>query len=165
MTISNRYTAANLLTLYSWVVLKTNISGLDESDYGGKVPIVPGGGEPDLNAFNKPFMTFGFAEDPSSINGAIRGGTLVYAIYSDNTGDINEFLNILISAFERQDESARDVNIWTSKTPALIGIRFTDISVAFAEGAAPADQEGGRQVGTLTIKYSYVAKYNVTTRV
>lgn len=164
MTISNKYTAPTLLCLYAWEVIRANTE-LEASDYGGKIPIVPGGQEPDFTGFNKPFLTFGASENPSSINGAIRGGTLVFAIYSNYDGDIHELTNILISAFERQDESARDINFWTSKTPAMIGVRFTDTSVAFAEAPGPVDQEGGRKAGTLTIKYSCITKYNVTTRV
>jgi hypothetical protein len=163
MTISNRHSAANLLNLYAWEVLKAN-TGMLVSQYDGKIPIVASGQEPDFNAFDRPYLVYGSAEDPSS-DGLTRGGTLVYAIYSKSVGDINEIQNILISAFERQDESARDVNDFTSRTPAYIGIRFTSTTVAFAEGAASADQEGGRQAGTLTIRYSYVSNYNVTTSV
>ncbi len=152
--------AVNLLNLYAWEVLKKN-TDMDTGDYGGKIPIIPGGQDPDLNAFDKPFIVYGAAEDASSDNGTIRSGTLVYAIYSDSVGDINKIQNILVTAFEERDVSARRINTWTSKNSALIGVRFTTTNVAFSEAAGPADQEGGREVGTLTLRYSCVTNYVV----
>jgi hypothetical protein len=162
MTISNRVAPVNILNLYAWQVLKAN-TAMVESDYNGKIPIIPGGSDPDFTNVNKPYITYGAAEDPSSSDSAVRGGTLVYAIYSDSVGDINEISNILVTAFERRDEAARDVNLWSSSQPALIGVRFTTVYVAFAEGAGPADQEGGRETGTLTLRFSCVTNYKVKT--
>lgn len=152
--------AVNLLNLYAWEILKKN-TDMDASDYGGKIPIIPGGGDPDLNAYDKPFIVYGAAEDPSSSNGTVRGGTLVYAVYSTSVGEINKIMNIICTAFEERDVSARRINAWTSKNPAFVGIRFTSTNVAFGEAASPADQEGGREVGTLTLRYSCVTNYVV----
>lgn len=164
MTISLRVSAANIMNLYAWAVLDKN-TDMDTADYNGKIPIIPGGSDPDFTNLNKPFLVYATSEDPSSSNGSTRGGTLVYAIHSSSVGEINTILNILVSIFEGQDEAARRVNAWSSKNPALIGIRFTTIGVAFGEGASALEQEGGREVGTLTLKYSFVANYDVDTEV
>ena len=152
--------AVNLINLYAWAVLQKN-TDMDTGDYGGKIPIIPGGQDPDLNAFNKPFIVYGAAEDASSDNGTVRSGTVVYAIYSDSVSEINKIQNILVTTFEQRDVAARRINAWTSKNSAFIGIRFTSVNIAFAESAGPADQEGGREVGTLTLRYSCVTNYAV----
>lgn len=150
----------NLLNLYVWEILKKN-TDMDVGDYNGKIPIIPGGQDPDLNAFDKPFIVYGAADDPSSSNGTMRSGTLVYAVYSDSVSDINRIINIVTTALEERDVAARRINAWTSKNSALIGVRFTSTYIAFGEAAGPADQEGGREVGTLTIRYSCITNYAV----
>lgn len=161
--------AVHVLNLYVWEALKNNTS-MVVSDYGGKIPIIPGGQDPDFNNLDKPYLVYGFSEDPSSETGATGGGTVVYAIYSSSVADINKIINVITSNFEEM-EAARRVNAWSSKfqfTPIdpfnpfpLIGMRFTDIRIAFGEGPSSADQEGGRENGTLTLKYDFVAKYSV----
>lgn len=163
MTVALGTQAANVLNLYLWEVLKLNTQ-MDAGDYGGKIPIIPGGQDPDMLQYNKPFMVYGFSEDPGSYNGAIRGGTLVYAIYSTSISEINAIMNIINAALA-EDDSARRINKWSSNNPALVGIRFTDARIAFGEGASPADQEGGREVATLTMRYEYVANYTVNLNV
>lgn len=161
MTVALSTQAANVLNLYLWAVLQKN-TDMDVTDYGGKIPIIPGGQDPDMLQYNKPFVVYGFSEDPGSYNGATRSGTLVYAIYSTSTAEINKIMNIIISALS-EDDTARRINKWSSAYSggALVGIRFTDARIAFGEGASPADQEGGREVATLTMRYSFVSKYVV----
>lgn len=156
--------AANILNLYLWAILKKNTTML-ETDYSqsgqpGRIPIIPGGQDPDFNQYNKPYIVYGFSEDPVSVNGTIRGGTLVYAIYSTGTGINNSIMNIIISALS-EDDTARRINKWSSTNAAFIGIRFTDARVVFGEGSGPLDQEGGREMATLTMRYEFVAKYTV----
>lgn len=153
--------AANVLNLYLWEVLKKNTS-MTVADYGGKIPIIPGGQDPDFNQYNKPYMVYGFSEDPAGPNGAIRGGTLVYAIYSSSISEINRIMNIITTALA-EDDTARRINKWSSLYPgaALVGVTFTDAYIAFGEGASPADQEGGREVATLTMRYNFKSYYSV----
>lgn len=159
--------AADVINSYAWAVLKANTSML-ESQYGGKVPITSSNQEPEFTIYNLPFLVYGYAEDASHDNLATSSGTLVYAIYADTVSAINKILNILVEALGRKDWSAYDINAWSSKTAQyanFAGISFRSVSVAFAEGAGPVAGEGSRQAGTLTIKYSYVASYSVTTSV
>ena len=161
MTVSLKTQAANVLNLYLWAVLQKN-TDMDVTDYGGKIPIIPGGQDPDMLQYNKPFIVYGWSEDPGSYSGANRSGTLVYAIYSQSTGEINQIMNIIIAALSEQD-TARRINKWSSAYSGggLMGIRFTDARIAFGEGASPADQEGGREVATLTMRYDFVSTYPV----
>lgn len=151
--------AANVLNLYLWEVLKKNTS-MVTADYGGKIPIIPGGQDPDMNQYNKPYIVYGFSEDPAGPNGAVRGGTLVYAIYSSSISDINRIMNIVYTALA-EDDTARRINKWSSLNPALVGLTFTNAYIAFGEGASPADQEGGREVATLTMRYNFKSYYSI----
>jgi len=159
VTVALTTQAVNVLNLYLWEVLKKNTT-MVVADYGGKIPIIPGGQDPDMLQYNKPFIVYGYSEDPVSINGAIRGGTVVYVIYSSSINDINRIMNVIVAAMA-EDDSARRINKWSSNNPALVGIRFTDARIAFGEGASSADQEGGREVATITVKYDFVAQYAV----
>lgn len=149
-----------MLNLYIWELLKKNTS-MTTADYGGKIPIVPAD-DPDMQATGKAYLVYGWSEDPAGPNGAVRGGTLVYAIYSSSVSDINKIMNIIVTALA-EDDTARRINKWSSNYSggALIGITFTDARIAFGEGASPADQEGGREVATLTMKYEFKAYYTV----
>jgi hypothetical protein len=165
MTVALGTQAVNVLNLYLWEVLKLNTS-MKVADYGGKIPIIPGGQDPDFNQYNKPYLVYGWSEDPSSYNGAIRGGTLVYAIYSTSTSEINAIMNVVIAALS-EDDAARRINKWSSTYAggALVGITFTDARIAFGEGASPADQEGGREVATLTMRYEFKSYHSVNLNV
>jgi hypothetical protein len=159
VTVALTTQAANVLNLYLWEVLKKN-TNMKAENYGGRIPIIPGGQDPDFNQYNKPYMVYAFTEDPSGPNGAVRGGTLVYAIYSSSVGDLNQIMNVITTALAENDAAA-NINKWSSKNAALVGITFTDAYIAFGEGPSPADQEGGREVATLTMRYSFKAYYNV----
>ena len=168
MAVAITTQAVNVLNLYLWEALKANL-GMLETDYGtpGKIPIIPAGQEPDFTNIDKPFLVYGFSEDYGSEHGALRSGTLTYAIYSSSVASINSILNVLTTVLA-EDDTARRANGWSSRNSALIGVTFTNIRIIFGEGAAPADQEGGREMGTLTIGYDFktyyaVKKYNVTT--
>jgi len=71
--------APHVLNGYVWAVLKANTTMI-ESNYGGLRPIIPASQEPEFTQYNKPFLVYGFAEDPTSDNLAIRSGTLVYLL-------------------------------------------------------------------------------------
>lgn len=158
----NSIVAPYVLNNYVWQMLKNNDLGMTEANYGNRVPIVPSGQEPDLTAFNKPFLVYGYSEDPTPDLHARRGGSLSYAVWSTNVGEINSILNTIRAAMERQDETAREVNAYTSQ-PNVFNVygrvSFRNIRVGFFEGPSPEESEGGRKAGVITLRYEYVADY------
>lgn len=157
--------AAHVLNGYVWALLKTNTS-MTENDYGTKVPVIPSNQEPEFRALNKPFLVYGFTEDHSHDIHLMRSGTLFYTIYASNLTDINRIFNIIETAMGRYDESATDVNAWSSKAPQntnFLGCRFTEVCISYGEGGGPVDQEGGRLAAVIGIKYSFVPTYSVIT--
>lgn len=160
--VEPKINAAYLLNNYVWEVLKHNTT-MKESDYNGKTPIIPANMEPEFAALNKPFLVYGYAEDSTPDLYARRSGSLSYAIWSTSVGEINTILNVIKGAMERRDESAREVNNYTSRIPTFIGVRFGSIHVGLLEGPAPEESEGGRQAGIITLRYDYFADYAVKT--
>ena len=155
--------APYVLNNYVWQVLKNN-TAMVESDYGNRIPIVPSGQEPDLTAYNKPFLVYGYSEDSTPDLYANRGGSLSYAVWSTNVGEVNTILNTIRTAMERQDETAREVNNYTSQ-PNVYNVygrlSFRNIRVGYFEGPSPEETEGGRKAGVITLRYEYAADYKV----
>lgn len=158
--------APYVLNNYVWQLLKNNDLGMTEANYGNRIPIVPSGQEPDLTVYNKPFLVYGYSEDSTPDLYANRGGSLSYAVWSTNVGEINSVLNTIRTAMERQDESAREINAYTS-TPAVFNVygrvSFRNIHIGYFEGPSPEETEGGRKAGFITLRYEYVADYKVKT--
>jgi len=163
--INTTVSPAYLLRSYAWEVLKANDPDTwDESKYGGLVPIVPVAEEPELEEFAGPHIVYGYALDGTGSLYARNGGSVTFAVYDQNFRRLTKTLTILQAAFERQDESARDVNNYTSSHPQFIGIRFGYISVGFVEGGTPENTEGGRQSALVNIRFEYYVDYDIKTR-
>lgn len=165
MVATNKH-PSYLLNKYVWEVLKVN-HGLKETDYAdtqvpSRVPIVPSGQDAALVAINKPFLVYGYSEETTPDVYAKRSGSLSYAVWSTSVGEINSILNTIRAAMERHDETAKDVNRYTTNLGGTnIGIRFGDIYVGYLEGPSPEETDGGRQAGVITLRYQYFADYEV----
>lgn len=153
-----------LLLSYAWAVLKTN-TDMDESDYGGLIPIVPIAEIEELSPYDKPHLVYGYSLDSTGDLYARRTGSMSFAVYSTRFREITEILDILGEAFGRLDDSARDVNNFTTRHPQFLGIRFGYIEVGYVEGGTPEDTEGGRMSGLLNIRFDYFVDYNIITNV
>lgn len=155
-----------LLRSYAWAVLKANDSELwNEQNYDGLVPIVPLNEEPEIVEFGRPYLVYGYAIDSTGSLYARKSGSLTFAIYDTNFRRLTDTLNILQTAFERQDESATDINNYTSLIPGFVGINFGYTSVSFAEGGSPEESEGGNQSALINIAFEYYTDYDVVTNV
>lgn len=163
-TVDPIMSPAYLLRAYTWALLKRNDSTTwDESKYGGLEPIVPLNEEPELSEYDGPYIVYGYTTDFAGSNPAAARGSLAYAIYDQNFRRLTKTMNILTTAFEREDEAARDVNAFTSSIPQFRGLRFSFIRLGFVEGGTPEETEGGRQSAIITIQYEYYVNYNIQT--
>lgn len=153
-----------LLIDYAWAILKANTPML-EIDYEGLVPIVPLTEEPEIidAAGGKPYLVYGYSLDGTQPLPAQRRGAMTFVVYSSDFRDITRVVNVLNEGFGRSDESARDINRWTSTLPHFVGLRFGTVQVAFAEGGAPEDEEGGNQSGIVSINFEYYIDYTIIT--
>lgn len=157
---------AHLLRSYAWQVLKTNLPDVwDEKNYGGKVPIVPLGEEPELSDYSGPHIVYGYSDEASGDLSEREVGSLSFAVYDQNFRRLTRTMRVLKSAFDRKDESARDVNNYTSQIPSFVGLRFGYISLSFLEGGSPETSEGGNMSALITIRYEYYSSQTVATAV
>jgi hypothetical protein len=154
--------APYLLRDYIWQVLKQN-TDMKESDYDGKVPIVPLAEEPELTQYSKPYIVYGYAEAPSIDLPDAEAGSMSFIVYSKNFRELSKIIKVISRTFARQDQSAYDVNRYTSTKPQFIGLRFGYINVGFVEGGSPETTEGGRQSAGVNIRYEYYVDYNIKT--
>lgn len=157
---------AFLLNNYVWQLLKNNtpttgLAKMEEVNYGNRSAIIPANMEPEFTAYNKPFLVYGYSDDGTVDLYAQSAGSLSYAVWSTSVGEITTILNIIKTALERHDESAREVNSYTSTIPMFVGIRFGDIYISYLEGPSPEESEGGRQAGIITIRYDYFTEIEV----
>lgn len=167
---------AYLIRSYAWALLKANDPDTwDETKYGGLIPIVPLAEEPELSEYDGPHIVYGYANDPTGDLPARKGGSLTFAIYDQNFRRLTKTVTVLQTAFERKDETARDVNEYTSWVTSsaldadenpikpFIGITFGFIDIGFVEGGSPEETEGGRQSALVNIRYEYHVDYAVKT--
>lgn len=158
-----------ILRSYAYELLAHNDPDTwDKSHYNGIIPIVPLSDEPELSDFAGPHIVYGYSVDTTGDLWAEKSGTVTFAIYDENFRRLGKTINILQAAFERMDESARDVNNFTSSytldngaTHPYIGVRFGCIEIGFVQGGTPETTEGGRQSALLNIRFDYFVDYDV----
>lgn len=158
--VNPKMNAAYLINNYVWQLLKNN-TDMKESDYSGKIPIIPSGQEPEFNAIDKPFLVYGYSEDMTPDLFALRAGAVSYAVWSTNVGEVNTIMATIKAALERHDESAREINAYTTTIPAYAGVRFDNTHIGYLEGPSPEDSEGGRHAGIITVRYQFTMDIDI----
>ena len=162
-----------VLRLYAWALLQANDNDTwNTTEYGGLIPIVPLNEEPDLSEFDGPRIIYDFSLSESSPSYYRGRGTMTFAVRDHNFRRLTKTMNILQAAFERHDESARDVNDWSQvyldgdpQNPTDgIDVSFGSIRVGFAESGTPEEEEGGFMVGVVSINFDYFVEWDVNTR-
>jgi hypothetical protein len=164
---------AHILRSYLWELLKANDPATwDESKYGGMIPVVALNEEPELSEYTGPHIVYGYADDGTGTLHARKVGSMTLAVYDNNNRRLGRTMRILTTAFERQDEAAKDVNDYSdnmadSGLNGFLGLTFGYIAIGFAESGAPEEgeeTEGGRQSALINLRYEYHVDYSVNTR-
>ena len=160
---------ALIIRSYVWKVLKANEPAVwTEANYGGLVPIVPLGEEPEINGFGKPHFIYVHNHSPN--DGARSTGGMTIVIADNNFRHLSNTMNIIKTALDRSDETARDINKFSSEhsvstTKPFVGLRFGWVKTAFTEGPTPSETEGGWDSATIDLDYEYYTDYDVITQV
>jgi hypothetical protein len=154
-----------VLRNYVWDVIKTNVPGLDEADYGGLIPIVPVMEEPELAQYSGPYMVYGYVLSPTGGLHAIKKGSMSFVVYSQNFGTLTKITNLMEEALGRQDESAADINRYSDQIPRYKGISFGEVHTALVEGGSPESDEGegGRQSAIVSVTFTYFMDFDIDT--
>lgn len=158
--------SAYALNSYTWKLLEVNLKW-KKSDYSGAVPIIPLSQQPEFMSTKKPFIVYSMSTQPSSYLYVHRVDTVGYTVFGTTVGQVNDALDLLLTAFERQDEAAADVNEWLAVERAATGrdrkIMFTSIRNQFIQKAVPAESEGGLIGGTILMECKYISRKSAQT--
>jgi hypothetical protein len=139
-----------------WALLKSEL-GWNESNYGGAVPVVTPQQQPELNAGNHPYVVYNYTQQPGDQQYWLKEEQATFVIYSGDEEDIRKAINVLNRYLSMYDESANYVNWWVQDNGTASHKRFTYkwIRVVNSIGAGPAEEEGGRQDGVITLRYQF----------
>lgn len=157
--MQNNIVAPFLLRAYAWEVLKAN-TDLIETDYEGKAPIVPLGEREEILKYGKPYIIYAYSENTPVRLSARNIGNMAFVVNSTSFSALTKITNVLIRTFERADESAKDINEYTSTIPSFVGLRFGTTEVALAQVDEPEDTEGGNMQGVVNVRYEYYTNYD-----
>jgi hypothetical protein len=167
MTVTNKILPAHILRLYAWDLLdhNTDLTTITNSTGEQLIPIVPLGEEPELADSKQAYLVYGYVENPATVTKEIKRGTISFRIVARTFGQLGEITNVLARAFENQDRSAANVNLWSGAYPngALHGIKFTTLDVTYVEGGDAATSEGGPVEGLVNVGYNYISHQTVKT--
>lgn len=163
--MSDQLVAASVIKGYAQWLLVNNL-GWNKADYGGLDPIIPFNDEPKLIQYDEPYIIYGYTESVDTRIYMLNNGTLTFVIRSKFLSDINRVSKVLIEAFRRWDESARDVNSYmkSTSTAEFDNILFQSTNIAYVEPGSEEKTEQGRVSGMLTINYTYSDESNFILR-
>ena len=155
-----------VLRQYIYAVLKANDPVWDESNYGGKIPVVPLGEEADLEQYSGPTVIYEWTDLRVGGTMYMRGrATMTLGIRDRNFRRLSRSLNVLREALGRFDESARDVNEYLDKKGEPWNeFGFGFIALGFLDGGSPAVTEDGEVAGLISFDFDYFVDYDVVTR-
>ena len=160
---------STVVRAYIWAVLKVNDpTTWDKSKYGGLEPIVPFGEESELAEFSGPNITYITTHSPA--DGPCMYGSTTMSVADTDARRLMKTINILRVALDREDDSATDINNFTTAYTVdsgfpFHGLRFGYLKMAYSEGPTAADTEGGRNYASFSVEYEYYVDYEVQTSV
>lgn len=147
------------LNSYVRKLLSVNL-GIDSDDYGDLDPVIPSSQQPELLATAKPFIVYGSGTHPASHLYQLRKEAISYTVYGTGPTEVNKICNLLVSAFERQDDAVRDVNDWIDlegqhRASGKRDVHFAGIRLTMSQKAEPGDEEGGYSSALVMIETQY----------
>lgn len=158
----SKLSAVYAVNSYAYKVLEANnlMSKIDN-----KTPVVPSSMYSDFASQTKPFMVYGFSRGTSRQNWYWENENLAYTVWGGTPAAVTDVIVALVEAFQRQDESAKDVNKWirgggrpTSSPTSYDHLMFTNFTVTSAQGPGPERNQDGKVDGLVIINYSFTAK-------
>jgi hypothetical protein len=150
------YAGVHGLNKYIWKLLQDEL-GWTIADYGQMVPITTPQQQPEFNSFDKPYIVYGYTLQSLGTLYALQGEVATYTVFSTQSSDIRQAVNLIASKLGKFDESARDVNKFIAANGSADNKTFDykSIRVTQATGPEPAVTEGGRQDGSIIVSMEY----------
>jgi hypothetical protein len=158
----NNTNAIYALNSYLRKLLAVNL-GIVSADYGDKDPVIPNAQVPEMMQKGKPFIVYGSGTHPATHLYRLRKEAVSYTIYATSATEVNKIANLLVDAFERQDDCVTDVNAWIdlegqpgNRTGGKRQIHFAGIRLTMSQKAEPQDEEGGYYNALIMLETQYV---------
>lgn len=164
------YAGVHGLNKYLWKKLQDEL-GWSASNYGGLTPITTPQQQPEFNAYDFPYIVYGYTLQGTGPLYTVQGEIVTYTIFSTRSSDIRQAVNLISNLLNRYDDSASDVNLylhggkvfqngsWVTVTGAGSddnkAFDYKTIRVNQATGPEPALTEGGRQDGSVIVTMEY----------
>jgi hypothetical protein len=150
------YSAVHGINKYLWAKLKEEL-GWSEANYGGLTPITTPQQQPEFNAYNFPYIVYGYSPQATGPDWLLEGEVIAYTVFSASSADIRKAVNVMKWAFNRFDESAVDVNKYIQANGSADNKAFDykAIRLTSASGPEPSLTEGGRQDGSVVISVMF----------
>lgn len=160
--VINNFVWARLQSVLGWTTILDAGSGIN------LVPIVVAQQQPELTNSDKPFIVYSYAPAGRDNSLGLQMEQAAYVVYSENETEIRSAINYLVDLLDRQDWTAANINDYIRGLPANTFnnrrkvFEFKNVEVLSAGGPEEAVQEGGRQSGSIVIRYQYTVDQDVT---
>lgn len=151
--------AVYALNSYVWKLLQANLGWTTS----GQPPIKPTQQQPEMMQAGTAFLVYGSSNQNPGHNYALRKESVVYTIYAPSSTEANNVVNLLVEAFERQDEAAADVNQHLHLEGKNRGVSFGSVEATGSIHAEPADEEGGFVEGLVMLEIIYTVQSTAQT--
>lgn len=153
-------TAFGTIRLFLWDKLK-EAGILSANDYIADgfiiplVPIIPVQQVPEFNSLvgDKPYIIYDYDINSYDEQWWICEEKLVFTIVSSSFEKIVEITQFMVDLFRRMDESAKTLTEWQDLSTSKF--KFFTFILSGAQSPTPYEEEGGRQMGEVSITYKY----------
>jgi hypothetical protein len=137
---------ANILSAYEYIA---------DGFTAPLVPIIPTQQVPEFNNLmgNKPYIIYDYDIASYDEQWWICEERLVFTIVASDFQKIIEITQFMIDLFRRMDETATDINAWQDLSTSKF--KFFTFTLSGAQSPTPYEEEGGRQMGEVTVTYKY----------
>ena len=169
MTADYTSTAIKDLRLYLWQQLQAanlfvSTDYLADNMDTAMVPIVPAQQIPEFNNSlpGKPYIVYDYEAMPVDVGWWLREEIATFMVISPDYDFINTVLNFFVDIFSRFDNSAADILAQNVIMSNNFTFRYT--AIESIKSPEPYKNEGGIQVGHVSVRYGYTRKTDVNGR-
>lgn len=140
------------LLAYLWVELQD----IGWTEVNGAIPFHYAQQDPELMTAN-PFLVYNWNFVGQDVTFETIKEQAIFIVYHQDRGIVGQAVNLIANLFKRYDWSAQDVNDFIDGTSSdeLKKFDYKQIKLVTANGPNPAESEGGRHEGIVSISYEY----------
>ena len=148
---------------FIWHLMQQEL-GWTTTPYRGAQPVITPQQAPEFNDYGAPYIVYNYSHLPTAEDYFLHREQAVFTVYAADEEDVREVINVLYEYFKAHDDSAKIVNYWLGtldNAPEYQKYDYKIIRVTSSVGASPADQEGARHSGSISIYYTYTREDRV----